>query len=70
MLNLVITNKRSHYWNLAASGETEPAAAIFYNDQSPDKIAYQAFALFKLNQPQEAVQRLNRLIVLCTATYA
>jgi tetratricopeptide (TPR) repeat protein len=52
----------SHYWNLAASGETEPAAAIFYNDQSPDKIAYQAFALLKLNQPTEAVQRLNRLV--------
>ena len=52
----------SHYWKLAASGESEPADAIFYNDQSPDKIAYQAFALLKLNQPRDAAQRSETLI--------
>jgi tetratricopeptide (TPR) repeat protein len=52
----------SHYWALAAAGDTEPAAAFFYNDQSPDKIAYQAFALLKLNQPGEAARCLRRLV--------
>ena len=52
----------NHYWSLASFGDAYPSPAIFYNDQSPDKIAYQAFALFKLNQNKEAVNRLNRLI--------
>jgi tetratricopeptide (TPR) repeat protein len=51
-----------HYFELAANGDTEPAPAIFYNDQSPDKIAYQAFALLKLGQEQEATTRLKRLV--------
>ncbi|HEU5167417.1 MAG TPA: DUF5107 domain-containing protein [Chitinophagaceae bacterium] len=51
-----------HYLQLAATGDADPAPAIFYNDQSPDKIAYQAFALIQLNQEEEAVKRLRRLI--------
>ena len=52
----------NHYWRLATLGYAEPAPAIFYNDQSPDKIAYQAFALLKLDQQKEAERRLTRLI--------
>src|SRR5215204_2122141 len=51
-----------HYWKLATTGDAHPAPAIFYNDQSPDKIAYQAFALLKLNRDKEAEERLNRLV--------
>lgn len=50
------------YWELAKDGNTEPAAAIFYNDQKPDKIFYQGLALLKLNCVDEAKQRFNSLI--------
>src|SRR5690606_4105549 len=40
----------------------EPAAAIFYNDQPPDKIFYQGAALMKLGREDEAQQRFSRLI--------
>ncbi|MCA1745271.1 MAG: DUF5107 domain-containing protein [Bacteroidales bacterium] len=41
-------------WLKAASGSGEPAAAIFYNDQQPDKILYQGLALLKLGKEDEA----------------
>lgn len=50
------------YWELAKEGNTEPAAAIFYNDQKPDKIFYQGLALLKLGLPNEANIRFNKLI--------
>ena len=50
------------YWELAKDGNTEPAAAIFYNDQKPDKIFYQGLALLKLNCVDDAQQRFNSLI--------
>jgi tetratricopeptide (TPR) repeat protein len=50
------------YWNLAKEGNTEPAAAIFYNDQKPDKICYQGLALLKLGLQNEANSRFNNLI--------
>ncbi|MFG6687737.1 DUF5107 domain-containing protein [Mariniflexile sp. HNIBRBA6329] len=54
--------KACHYWELAKDGDTEPAAAIFYNDQKPDKIFYQGLALLKLGRKEEAAQRFNALI--------
>ena len=51
-----------HYWNLAKQGNTEPAAAIFYNDQKPDTIFYQGMALLKLGRAAEAESRFSRLI--------
>ncbi|WP_321426056.1 DUF5107 domain-containing protein [uncultured Bacteroides sp.] len=54
--------KAVFYWELAKNGITEPAAAIFYNDQKPDKIFYQGLALLKLNRVAEANSRFNRLI--------
>ncbi len=50
------------YWELAKDGNTQPAAAIFYNDQKPDKIYYQGLALLKLGRQEEANQRFNALI--------
>ena len=50
------------YWELAKEGNTEPAAAIFYNDQKPDKIFYQGLALLKLGLSNEANIRFNKLI--------
>ncbi len=55
-------DKAQHYWELAKDGNTEPAAAIFYNDQKPDKIFYQGMALLKLNRIEEAETRFNKLI--------
>jgi len=52
----------THYWNLAKQGNTEPAAAIFYNDQKPDTIFYQGMALLKLGRAAEAESRFSRLI--------
>jgi len=50
------------YWELAKEGNTEPAAAIFYNDQKPDKIFYQGLALLKLGLPNEAKSRFDKLV--------
>jgi tetratricopeptide (TPR) repeat protein len=50
------------YWELAKDGSSEPAAAIFYNDQKPDKIFYQGLALLKLGREKEAKNRFDALI--------
>lgn len=50
------------YWEAAKDGSSEPAAAIFYNDQKPDKIYYQGLALLKLGRKDEAYERFNKLI--------
>ena len=48
---------------LAASiGNSQPAAAMYYNDQKPDKIFYQGLALRKLGREEEARGRFNNLI--------
>jgi len=55
-------DKACNYWVLAKDGNTEPAAAIFYNDQKPDKIFYQGLSLLKLNRVEEANLRFAKLI--------
>ena len=55
-------DKAKAYWELAKDGISEPAAAIFYNDQKPDKIFYQGKALLKLGRSVEANSRFDRLI--------
>jgi tetratricopeptide (TPR) repeat protein len=54
------------HWELAKEGNTEPAAAIFYNDQKPDKIFYQGLALLKLGLPNEANIRFDKLVAFGT----
>jgi tetratricopeptide (TPR) repeat protein len=46
----------------ASVGNSQPAAAMYYNDQSPDKIFYQGLALLKLGKEVEARGRFNNLI--------
>jgi tetratricopeptide (TPR) repeat protein len=54
--------KARHYWQKASTGISEPAAALFYNDQPPDKIFYQGQALLKIDHLSEAHQRFLNLI--------
>lgn len=54
--------KAREYWTLAARGNMEPAAAVFYNDQKPDKIFYQGMALLKLGDKAAADEKFNKLI--------
>ena len=55
--------KARQCFELASIGLSEPVAAIYYNDQKPDKIFYQGMALLKLGREEEARSRFNRLIV-------
>lgn len=50
------------HWSKASIGLEEPAAAIFYNDQQPDKIFYQGLAMRKLGKEEQAYTRFNSLI--------
>lgn len=59
---LGITKKAQKYWVKASEGLSEPAIAWFYNDQQPDTIYYQGLALLKLNKPEEAHVRFDKLI--------
>lgn len=55
--------KEAHDLLLKASmGDSQPAAAMYYNDQKPDKIFYQGLAFRKLGQEKEARSRFNKLI--------
>lgn len=47
---------------IASVGNSQPAAAMYYNDQKPDKIFYQGLALRKLGREEEARSRFNNLI--------
>jgi len=55
-------DKACSYWELAKVGNMQPAAALFYNDQKPDKIFYQGLALLKLGRDAEAENRFHALI--------
>lgn len=46
----------------ASVGLSQPAAAMYYNDQKPDKIFYQGMALMQLGRESEARSRFNSLI--------
>ena len=50
------------YFEKAASGNLAPAAAMYYNDQKPDKIFYQGLAFYKLNKEEEAQNCFKKLI--------
>ncbi|MCK0158246.1 DUF5107 domain-containing protein [Cellulophaga sp. F20128] len=54
-------DKALYYWKKASEGLTEPSAAVFYNDQQPDKIFYQGLALLKLKRTTDAETRFNSL---------
>jgi tetratricopeptide (TPR) repeat protein len=50
------------YFRKATEGLDEPSAAIFYNDQQPDKIFYQGLAWRKLGEESRAKTIFNKLI--------
>ena len=54
--------KHIHHSQKAASGNGQPTAAMYYNDQKPDKIYYQGLALRKVGKEAEARGRFNSLI--------
>ncbi len=56
------TEKAKEAWEDAAIGLSEPSAAMYYNDQQPDKIFYQGLALLKLGRDGEARSRFNKLL--------
>jgi tetratricopeptide (TPR) repeat protein len=51
------------YLEMATRGSSEPTAAMFYNDQSPDKIFYQGLAWKALGDKAKARQIFSSLIV-------
>jgi tetratricopeptide (TPR) repeat protein len=50
------------YWTKATIGLAEPTAAMFYNDQQPDKIFYQGLAWEKLGKEHVAQRIFNNLV--------
>ncbi|WPU92933.1 DUF5107 domain-containing protein [Mucilaginibacter sabulilitoris] len=50
------------YFEQATVGLDEPSAAVFYNDQQPDKIFYQGLAWKKLGDTQHAEKIFRKLI--------
>jgi tetratricopeptide (TPR) repeat protein len=52
----------NQYYTQATIGLDEPSAAVFYNDQQPDKIFYQGLGWKKLGNPEKAVQIFNKLV--------
>ena len=55
-------DKAKAAWEESAIGLSEPTAAMYYNDQQPDKIFYQGLALIKLDRNDEANSRFNKLL--------
>jgi tetratricopeptide (TPR) repeat protein len=49
-------------WTKASRGLAEPNAAVFYNDQQPDKIFYQGLAWEKLGEPSKAEHIFHNLV--------
>ena len=52
----------SAYFEKASTGLSEPASAMYYNDQPPKTIFYQGMALLKLGRENEANERFDKLI--------
>jgi len=56
------TDKARKAWQRASEGISVPSAAMYYNDQQPDKIFYQGLALLKLSRTGEANSRFSTLL--------
>jgi tetratricopeptide (TPR) repeat protein len=50
------------YFSLSTIGLDEPSAAVFYNDQQPDRIFYQGLSWKKLGNQEKATQIFNKLV--------
>lgn len=60
--NLGNEEEAKNYFEIAATGKDELLAAMFYNDQQPDKVFYKGLALRKLGQ-QSAADKLFQSFV-------
>ncbi|QKJ31252.1 DUF5107 domain-containing protein [Mucilaginibacter mali] len=56
------TEAAKDYFRKATIGLSEPSAAMFYNDQQPDKIFYQGWAWSQLGETTNAGHIFNNLI--------
>lgn len=54
-------------WENACKGDDEPTAALFYNDQQPDRILYQGLALLKLDRKESAILKFRKLLAYAAA---
>jgi len=52
----------NEYFTKATMGLSEPSAAIFYNDQQPDKIFYQGLSHKQLGNKETANAIFNKLV--------
>jgi tetratricopeptide (TPR) repeat protein len=52
----------NRYFKQATVGLDEPSAAVFYNDQQPDKIFYQGLAWEKLGDAEQASRIFKKLV--------
>ncbi|HEY9534943.1 MAG TPA: tetratricopeptide repeat protein, partial [Mucilaginibacter sp.] len=59
---LNVKEQAQWFFRKATEGLDEPSAAIFYNDQQPDKIFYQGLAWNKLGDEDRAKQIFNKLV--------
>ncbi|GAB2546527.1 DUF5107 domain-containing protein [Gracilibacillus alcaliphilus] len=50
------------YWQKASQGLSEPATAMYYNDQPPEMIFYQGLACKMLGEKEAAKGKFNKLI--------
>lgn len=55
------TSEAEACWEAATKGNRQPAAAMYYYDQKPDKIFYQGLALLKLGRTDKAKGRFHAL---------
>lgn len=55
-------DKARHFWKKATIGLSEPNAAIFYDDQQPDKIFYQGLACEKLEELEKTSHVFQNLV--------
>jgi tetratricopeptide (TPR) repeat protein len=56
------TDVANEYYKQSTIGLDEPSAAVFYNDQQPDKIFYQGLSWEKLGDKEKATQIFNKLL--------
>ena len=55
-------NEAQIFFQKACAGNNQPVAAMYYNDQKPDKVFYQGLALLKFGNEGKACSCFNRLI--------
>lgn len=55
-------DKAKAYFEKASTGLSEPASAMYYNDQPPETIFYQGMALLELGRDEEANSRFVKLV--------